>query len=149
ADGSAYRARRLRAGGTRICQLVGATVEWWLAPLRSIGARDLDEIQLFFQQVDHEMCEVVLGDEVLHSWRQQLRLLDVPGAKCLAHEARQNLTRDSLASKTRLLSGDYSDTLLAWRNLVTFEALTMLQPRASFPTDAARRLALRFAAPWD
>jgi hypothetical protein len=46
-----------------------------------------------------------LGDEVLHGWRQQLRLVDVPGAKGLAHDAKQNLTCDSLASKTSLLSG--------------------------------------------
>src|SRR5262249_18344534 len=89
-----------------------ARVERWLAPLRSIGARDLDEIQLFFHQVYHEVGEVILGHEVLHGWRQKLRLVDVPGAKCLAHDASQNLTRDSLASKTSLLSDYYSDTLL-------------------------------------
>ena len=45
-------------------------------------------------------------DEVLHAWWQKLRLIDLPGAKMLAHRAGTNQTRAKLNS-------DYSDRLLA------------------------------------
>jgi hypothetical protein len=42
---------------------------------------DLDEIQLFFDPAYHDVGEVILGDEVLYGWRQQLRLVDVPSER--------------------------------------------------------------------
>ena len=51
---------------------------------------------------------MVLGHEILHPRGQKQRLIDLPGAECLAHAARENLTRASLASKIRY----YSDRLL-------------------------------------
>ena len=44
-------------------------------------------------------------DEVLHAWWQKLRLIDLPGAKMLAHKTGTNQTRAKLNS-------DYSDRLL-------------------------------------
>jgi hypothetical protein len=44
--------------------------------------------------------------EVLHIRRQKQRLIDIPGAKILAHSPRLNQTRPELNS-------DYSDRLLA------------------------------------
>jgi hypothetical protein len=52
---------------------------------------------------------MVLGHKILHRWWQKQRLIDLPGAECLAHAAGENLTRASLASKIRY----YSDRLLA------------------------------------
>jgi hypothetical protein len=48
------------------------------------------------------------GDLSVHGWWQKQRLIDLPGAECLAHAAGENLTRASLASKIRY----YSDRLL-------------------------------------
>ena len=44
-------------------------------------------------------------DEVLHAWWQKLRLIDLPGAKMLAHKAGINHARAKFNS-------DYSDRLL-------------------------------------
>ena len=46
---------------------------------------------------------------IRHPRGQKQRLIDLPGAECLAHAAGVNLTRASLASKIRY----YSDRLLA------------------------------------
>jgi hypothetical protein len=51
---------------------------------------------------------MVLGHKILHRRWQKQRLIDLPGAECLAHAAGENLTRASLASKIRY----YSDRLL-------------------------------------
>jgi hypothetical protein len=48
---------------------------------------------------------MALGHKILHPRGQKQRLIDLPGAECLAHAARQNLTRPSLASKIRLFLG--------------------------------------------
>src|SRR5580698_8447913 len=50
--------------------------------------------------------DVVLGHEVPHIRRQKQRLIDIPGAKVLAHSPSLNQTRWDLNS-------DYSDRLLA------------------------------------
>jgi putative ABC transport system substrate-binding protein len=52
---------------------------------------------------------MALGHKILHPRGQKQRLIDLPGAECLAHAAGENLTRASLASKIRY----YSDRLLA------------------------------------
>jgi hypothetical protein len=49
--------------------------------------------------------DVVLGHEVPHIRRQKQRLIDIPGAKVLAHSPSLNQTRWDLNS-------DYSDRLL-------------------------------------
>ena len=59
---------------------------------------------VIYQRHD-EAREMVLWHEVLHAWRQKLRLIDLPGAKMLAHGGKQNQTR-------RQLNSDYSDRLL-------------------------------------
>src|SRR3954451_5111861 len=46
---------------------------------------------------------MVVRHEVPHRRWQKQWLIDLPGAKCLAHAQRQNLTRSSLASKINLL----------------------------------------------
>jgi hypothetical protein len=77
-------------------------------PLTAIGAADLDQVQIVSDQAQYEAGEMVLGHKILHRWWQKQRLIDIPGAECLAHAAGENLTRASLASKIRY----YSDRLL-------------------------------------
>ena len=83
-----------------------------LAPLTAIGAADLDQVQIVSDQAQYEAGEMVLGHKILHRWWQKQRLIDLPGAECLAHAAGENLTRASLASKIRY----YSDRLLGLRD---------------------------------
>jgi hypothetical protein len=71
-----------------------------LAALAAVRAGDLGEVDLLLH---HNAGEMALRNEVLHRRRQQQRLIDLPGAKCLAHIQGQNLTPASLASKIRLL----------------------------------------------
>ena len=73
-----------------------------------IAARDLLEIEALPHQPNDKPRDVVLGHEVLHARRQQQRLIDIPGAKVLAHSKRLNQTRSDLYT-------DYSDRLLAAR----------------------------------
>src|SRR6266581_4029811 len=56
-------------------------------------------------QAQHKAGEMVLGHEVPHRRWQKQWLINLPGAECLAHAQRQNLTRSSLASKNHLLLG--------------------------------------------
>src|SRR5271169_4627237 len=74
-----------------------------LALLVRIGGHDLDQIELIHDQAQHETGEMVVGYEVLHRQRQQQRLIDLPGAKCLAHGQRRNPTRIPSASEIRML----------------------------------------------
>ena len=76
-------------------------VERRLALLARLGGHDLDEIELVHDQAQHETGEMVLGYEVLH--RQRQRLIDLPGAECLAHKGRQNPTRLPPTSENRPL----------------------------------------------
>src|SRR6202795_72718 len=64
--------------------------------------------------------------EVLHIRRQQQRLIDIPGAKILAHSPSLNQTRSELNS-------DYSDRLLG----VFLVALEKLDRDALRPADEA------------
>ena len=64
----------------------------------AVGAGDLGQIELVAHQRQHETGEMVLVDEVPDGCRQNHGLIDFPGAECLAHGARQNLTRSPLAS---------------------------------------------------
>ena len=84
-------------------------VEWRLAPLTAIGAADLDQVQIVSDQAQYKAGEMALSHKILHPRGQKQRLIDLPGAECLAHAAGENLTRASLASKIRY----YSDRLLA------------------------------------
>src|SRR4029077_471115 len=65
------------------------------------------KIQALPRQPNDETRDVVLGHEVLHTRRQKQRLIDIPGAKVLAHSPSLNQTRCDLNS-------DYLDRLLAW-----------------------------------
>src|SRR5712672_463380 len=76
-----------------------------LTPLAAVGAGDLDDVEFILHQAHHKTGEMVLGHEITHRRRQEQRLINLPGAKCLAHETRQNLTRSPLASKKCILSG--------------------------------------------
>jgi hypothetical protein len=75
----------------------------------AIGAADLDQVQIVSDQAQDKAGEMALGHKILHPRGQKQRLIDLPGAECLAHAAGENLTRASLASKIRY----YSDRLLA------------------------------------
>src|SRR5205807_6971536 len=77
----------------------------WLAPLAAVGAGDLSEVDIVPDQAQHKAGEMVLGHEVPHRRWQKQWLINLPGAECLAHAQRQNLTRSSLASKNHLLLG--------------------------------------------
>ena len=87
-------------------------VEWRLAPLTAIGAADLDQVQIVSDQAQYKAGEMALDHKILHPRGQKQRLIDLPGAECLAHAAGENLTCASLASKIRyyldrLLGADY------------------------------------------
>src|SRR6202166_1249185 len=76
-----------------------------LAPFAAIGAGDFPETEIVSDQAQHKAGEMVLGHEVPHHRWQKQRLINLPGAECLAHAASWNLTRSSLASKIRLILG--------------------------------------------
>src|ERR1700751_5959135 len=73
-----------------------------------IAARDLLEIEALPHQRNDKPRDMALRYKVLHIRRQQQRLIDIPGAKILAHSPTLNQTRSDLNS-------DYSDRLLAPR----------------------------------
>ena len=60
-------------------------IERRLAPLAAIGASDLGEVDIVPDQIQHKPGEMVLGHEVPHLRRQKQRLVNLPGAECLAH----------------------------------------------------------------
>jgi hypothetical protein len=75
------------AAGVTAKNMRAAPAKWYALRFRAIMGRP----------------EMVLGHEIPHRRGQKQRIIDLPGAECLAHAARQNLTRPSLASKNRLL----------------------------------------------
>src|SRR4029077_5507033 len=82
-----------------------ARIERRLAQPPHIAAHDRLEIQAFPHQPNDKPRDVVLRHEVPHIRRQKQRLIDIPGAKALAHSPSLNQTRWDLNS-------DYSDRLL-------------------------------------
>src|SRR5882757_5610883 len=70
-----------------------------------IAARDLLQIEALPHQFNDKSRDVALRHEILHVRRQKQRLIDIPGAKILAHSPSLNQTRSELNS-------DYSDRLL-------------------------------------
>src|SRR2546430_1195790 len=76
-----------------------------LAQPTPVAAHDRLEIQALPHQPNDKPRDVVLGHEVPHIRRQKQRLIDIPGAKVLAHSPSLNQTRWHLNS-------DYSDRLL-------------------------------------
>src|SRR5436190_2710779 len=82
-----------------------ARIERRLAQPTPIAAHDRLEIQALPHQPNDKPRDVVLGHEVPHIRRQKQRLIDIPGAKVLAHSPSLNQTRWHLNS-------DYSDRLL-------------------------------------
>ena len=58
-----------------------------------IAARDLLEIETLPHQLNDKPGDMAFRHEVLHIWRQKQRLIDIPGAKILAHSPRLNQTR--------------------------------------------------------
>ena len=60
-------------------------VERRLASLAGVAGQDLGQVQLIPHDTQHERREMVLGHKVLRGNRQQQRIVDLPGAKCLAH----------------------------------------------------------------
>jgi hypothetical protein len=70
-----------------------------------ITARDLLEIQALPHQLNDKPRDMAFRHEVLHIRRQKQSLIDIPGAKILAHGPGLNQTRSELNS-------DYSDRLL-------------------------------------
>ena len=70
-----------------------------------IAARDLLEIEALPYQPNDKPRDMAFRHEILHTRRQKQRLIDIPGAKILAHSPRLNQTRSELNS-------DYADRLL-------------------------------------
>src|SRR5205823_10453575 len=81
--------------------------------------------------------DVVLGHEVPHIRRQKQRLIDIPGAKVLAHSPSLNQTRWHLNS-------DYSDRLLAVRFSNRPFGVKRFQTIHYHSVDVARGLVLLF-----
>ena len=63
------------------------------------------QVEALLNQRHDKTRQVVLGHEVVHIRRQELRLIDLPGAKVLAHGTGMKQTRGQLNS-------DYSRRLL-------------------------------------
>src|SRR5271169_3283939 len=80
-------------------------IERRLAEPTHIAAHDRLEIQTLPHQPNDKPRDVVLRHEVPHIRRQKQRLIDIPGAKVLAHSPSLNQTRWDLNSY-------YSDRLL-------------------------------------
>src|SRR5271168_2607221 len=80
-------------------------IERRLAEPTHIAAHDRLEIQTLLHQPNDKPRDVVLRHEVPHIRRQKQRLIDIPGAKVLAHSPSLNQTRWDLNSY-------YSDRLL-------------------------------------
>src|SRR6476660_396662 len=97
-----------------------ARIKRRLAQPTHVAAHDLPEIQALPRHPNDKTRDVVLGHEVLHTRRQKQRLIDVPGAKVLAHSPSLNQTRWDLNS-------DYSDGLL--------EAFSKLKKSHSWPLE--------------
>jgi hypothetical protein len=97
-----------------------ARIERRLAEPTHVVARDLLEIQALPHQPNDQPRDVVLGHEVLHTRRQKQRLIDIPGAKVLAHSPRLNQTRADLNSH-------YSDGLLGIKFAKDVEAVAELE----------------------
>src|SRR5208283_2188069 len=76
-----------------------------VAPFAAIGTGDFAQTEIVPDQAQHKAGEMVLGHEVPHHRWQKQRLINLPGAECLAHAASWNLTRSSLASKICLILG--------------------------------------------
>ena len=89
-----------------------ARIERRLAQPTHIAAHDRLEIQALPHQPNDKPRDVVLRHEVPHIRRQKQRLIDIPGAKVLAHSPSLNQTCWDLNS-------DYSDRLLANRQVNT------------------------------
>src|ERR1700731_4012179 len=70
-----------------------------------IAARDLLQIKALPHQLNDKPRDMAFRHEVLHIRRRQQCLIDIPGAKILAHSSSLNQPRSKLNS-------DYSDRLL-------------------------------------
>src|SRR3979409_1226249 len=89
-----------------------------------IAARDLLEIEALPHQLNDKPRDMAFRHEVLHIRRQKQRLIDIPGAKILAHSSSLNQTRSKLNS-------NYSDRLLG-RSKTLREPLLMEQPNEQY-----------------
>src|SRR5271167_19571 len=90
-------------------------IERRLAQPTHIAAHDRLEIQTLPHQPNDKPRDVVLRHEVPHIRRQKQRLIDIPGAKVLAHSPSLNQTRWDLNSyySDRLLGAMFSGWLVA------------------------------------
>ena len=79
-----------------------------LAQPARVAAGDLVQIEALSDDRNDQPGQVVFGHVILNARRQQMRLVDLPGPKLLAHSHPKNQTR-------RILASDYSDRLLAQR----------------------------------
>src|SRR6185312_16131304 len=76
-----------------------------LAEPARVAARDLAQIEALSDDANNQPGQVVLCHVILNARRQQMRLVNLPGAKVLALRPAKNQTRPNFAS-------DYSDRLL-------------------------------------
>ena len=80
-------------------------VERRLAKSARVAAGNLAQIEALSDEGNNQPGQVVLSHVILNARRQQMRLVNLPGPKVLAHGHAKNHTRRNLAS-------DYSDRLL-------------------------------------
>ena len=98
-----------------------------------IAARDLLEIKALPHQLNDKPRDMAFRHEVLHIRRQQQCLIDIPGAKILAHSSSLNQTRSKLNS-------DYSDRLLGSAfEIGACHAASILPPICNFCRNCLRR----------
>src|SRR6516164_4985619 len=99
--------RRIEAAGVRMQKQPRhhPRVERRLAEPARVAAGDLAQIEALSDKGNNQPGQVVLSHVILNARRQQMRLVNLPGPKVLAHGHAKNQTRRDLAS-------DYSDRLL-------------------------------------
>ena len=84
-------------------------IERRLAERAPVTSDNPGKIKRFPHERHDQPRQMSLGHIVLNARRQKLCVVDLPGAKILAHKSARNQTR-------RLLTSDYSDRLLVSRN---------------------------------
>src|SRR5215475_2640138 len=101
--------RRIEAAGVRMQKQPRhhPRVERRLAEPAGVAAGDLAQVEALSDDGNNQPGEVVLSHVVLNVRRQQMRLVNLPGPKVLAHGHAKNQTRRDLTSH-------YSDRLLVY-----------------------------------
>src|SRR5258705_1263201 len=120
-----------------------------LALLAGVAGHDLGQVQLILHHVQHECREMLLVHKVSHSGRQEQRIIDPPGAKCLAHAPQRIRLGHLRPVKIAIFSyallaccTDFSDALLANRQTFDRSPCSGIDKLAPQRTRLSQRISL-------